>query len=52
MLLAGTAGSSSSLPALLVEGPPSGVRGKLGYYWFEFRWRVRQVSFLGEGRVN
>ncbi|PSC71712.1 voltage-gated ion channel superfamily isoform A [Micractinium conductrix] len=27
----------------VADGPPSGFKARLGYHWFEFRWRVRQV---------
>ena len=36
----GSAEASAAAPG----GPPPGWWPKVGYYWFEFRWRVRQVS--------
>lgn len=54
---AAPAAAPTVLPAAaLPEGPPPGFRPKLGYYCFEFRWRVRQVRIcwlvqLGSGRL-
>ncbi|PRW21007.1 voltage-gated ion channel superfamily [Chlorella sorokiniana] len=37
------ASSYTADSAAAAEGPPPGCWPKVGYYWFEFRWRVRQV---------
>lgn len=37
------AAPAAAAAAAAEEGPPPGLWPKVGYYWFELRWRVRQV---------